>query len=283
MAVQTVRRRQFVGRSRELAALVAARTSSAQSRGAFVLVSGEAGIGKTRLVAEFLQRLDRRRARFVIRNRVLPACATTARTAAIAAIRARADHQVRAASNDHARRARSTRTRTPSAQPRNQRRRYARKSAAVRCGRRFSPVRLRATRHDRNRRGYPLGRRIDAGVSGRVGACDRLDAFHDCRDASFRRTRHECRPAPLAIAVAAGTGVASPRADAAGAPRDSELLDDVASGRERLPEGVVKDIERLSDGNPFFAEELVNDYIDRSSPSNPPGCHCRFARPSWHV
>jgi len=44
----------FVGRSDELAALNEARRGLAQSRGRVVLVGGEAGVGKTRLLAQFL-------------------------------------------------------------------------------------------------------------------------------------------------------------------------------------------------------------------------------------
>jgi DNA-binding SARP family transcriptional activator len=43
----------FIGRERELATLHAAWTRSAHGTGCFVLISGEAGVGKTRLTAEF--------------------------------------------------------------------------------------------------------------------------------------------------------------------------------------------------------------------------------------
>lgn len=55
--------RAFIGRSSELAELENARRSLAQSRGSLLLLGGEAGIGKTRLLAEFLARSKGGRAR----------------------------------------------------------------------------------------------------------------------------------------------------------------------------------------------------------------------------
>ncbi len=44
----------FVGREAELASLAAAGRAAAEGRGGLVIVAGETGVGKTRLVAEFL-------------------------------------------------------------------------------------------------------------------------------------------------------------------------------------------------------------------------------------
>jgi len=60
---QTAVGRAFIGRSSELAELENARRSLAQSRGSLLLLGGEAGIGKTRLLAEFLARSKVGRAR----------------------------------------------------------------------------------------------------------------------------------------------------------------------------------------------------------------------------
>jgi predicted ATPase/DNA-binding NarL/FixJ family response regulator len=48
--------RQFIGRAEALAALETARRNLAQSRGSAVLLSGETGIGKSRLLARFIER-----------------------------------------------------------------------------------------------------------------------------------------------------------------------------------------------------------------------------------
>src|SRR5918996_5329231 len=48
--------RRFVGRAAELAALEAALAAAAEGRPEVVLVGGEAGVGKTRLVAELADR-----------------------------------------------------------------------------------------------------------------------------------------------------------------------------------------------------------------------------------
>ena len=68
MVSARVRSGVMVGRERELAELTRARRESAASRGALVVISGEAGIGKTRLVDDFLETLrSERRARHLVR------------------------------------------------------------------------------------------------------------------------------------------------------------------------------------------------------------------------
>jgi DNA-binding NarL/FixJ family response regulator len=55
----------LIGRDRELDALHAARNGLARSRAAFVLIGGEAGIGKSRLLAQFVRGAGDRRARTI--------------------------------------------------------------------------------------------------------------------------------------------------------------------------------------------------------------------------
>ena len=57
--------RPFVGRTQELADLVSALEDAASSRGSLVLLTGEPGIGKTRLMSEFAQVAGQRGARLV--------------------------------------------------------------------------------------------------------------------------------------------------------------------------------------------------------------------------
>lgn len=61
MLVQSLVSPVFVGRSEELRALHEARRALAQSQGAIVLIGGEAGIGKSRLLGQFLAHLARDR------------------------------------------------------------------------------------------------------------------------------------------------------------------------------------------------------------------------------
>src|SRR5215467_11422144 len=65
-ATQPIRCRTFIGRRSELAALGERWKALAQSSGSFVLISGEAGIGKTRLLDEYLERVRDRRSRNVV-------------------------------------------------------------------------------------------------------------------------------------------------------------------------------------------------------------------------
>jgi DNA-binding CsgD family transcriptional regulator len=62
MLVPSLSSRRLIGRSEELEALADARRALANGRGAVVLVGGEAGIGKTRLLAEFARGLSGGRA-----------------------------------------------------------------------------------------------------------------------------------------------------------------------------------------------------------------------------
>jgi len=68
---QSVRCRAFVGRRKELAALDERRKALAKSSGSFVLVTGEAGIGKTRLLNEFLELVRDRRSRNIVNTECL--------------------------------------------------------------------------------------------------------------------------------------------------------------------------------------------------------------------
>jgi DNA-binding NarL/FixJ family response regulator len=56
----------FVGRQRELTFLIERRRDLAQAHGGFVLVGGDAGIGKSRLVREFLDRTGKSRGRVAV-------------------------------------------------------------------------------------------------------------------------------------------------------------------------------------------------------------------------
>ena len=71
MAADSIRFRHFLGRASELDALKDARKSLAKSSGSFVLISGEAGIGKTRLLSEFIERADSRRTRNLVNTECL--------------------------------------------------------------------------------------------------------------------------------------------------------------------------------------------------------------------
>src|SRR5579859_3004697 len=71
MIGRSIRCRTFVGRRKQLAELDDARKCLAKSSGSFVLVTGEAGIGKTRLLNEFLGFSHDRRAKNVVNTECL--------------------------------------------------------------------------------------------------------------------------------------------------------------------------------------------------------------------
>jgi DNA-binding NarL/FixJ family response regulator len=61
----------LIGRDRELELLHAARRALAKSQPAFVLIGGEAGIGKSRLLAQFVRSFNDRRARTIVSTECL--------------------------------------------------------------------------------------------------------------------------------------------------------------------------------------------------------------------
>ena len=61
----------LIGRERELEVLNAARRGLAQSQAAFVLIGGEAGIGKSRLLAQFTRGAGDRRSRTILATECL--------------------------------------------------------------------------------------------------------------------------------------------------------------------------------------------------------------------
>jgi DNA-binding NarL/FixJ family response regulator len=61
----------LIGRDRELELLHAARRALAKSQPAFVLIGGDAGIGKSRLLAQFLRGMSDRRARTIVSTECL--------------------------------------------------------------------------------------------------------------------------------------------------------------------------------------------------------------------
>ena len=69
--------RRFVGRAEELRALRAVKHDLASGRGGIALIGGTAGIGKSRLLAEFLQTVDGGRAPLVVRTECLEYGGTT--------------------------------------------------------------------------------------------------------------------------------------------------------------------------------------------------------------
>ena len=263
MVGQSVRCRIFVGRRTELAALEAARRALAKSSGSFMLVAGEAGIGKTRLLTEFLALAGSRRARNLVNTEcaqhtvqpfgpirsILRALVPTIRLSDLSTPILLALAQV-----------------IPEELPRDV---VARNADVVLekeplfsallgflrlvCTKRATLVTIEDIHWcDRSTLEFLtyLVHRIDGMRLLVVATCrsDELAANEPLlaslsplfREPHFNRVVLE----PLL-------------------PREIRaLVDGALEGRHLLPEPVARDIERRSEGNPFFAEELVKDFIE---------------------
>ncbi|HEY5427238.1 MAG TPA: AAA family ATPase [Candidatus Tumulicola sp.] len=266
MVVESVRCRQFVGRVDELEVLENARKSLAQSSGSFVLISGEAGIGKTRLLTEFLERLERGRARNVVNCECLyrgqqpmgplraflralvpgvdlERLGPTVLGALVQTIPDRLPPRVVEAHG----------------------------GAVLEKDRLFAAVlelldvvcAKRATVLTVEDIHWADGSTLEflSYVAHRMKSM-RLLIVATCRSEELDAGEELLSSlSPLLRESTLRHVTLEPLAR----PEIRAVVDGAAAGRGDLPEKVVLDIERLSEGNPFFAEELVNVYIDRAT------------------
>ncbi|MEO6836124.1 MAG: AAA family ATPase [Candidatus Tumulicola sp.] len=266
-----MRCRQFVGRVGELAALESARKSLAKSSGSFVLISGEAGIGKTRLLTEFLEGLDRRRARHVVNTECLQR-AQQPLGPLRAFLRALVPH-VELADLSGAVLGALVQT-VPDRLPRGVV--EAHSGIALEKDRLFAAV-LELLHY----------------VCAKRATILTVEDVHWADDSTLEFLGYVARRMqPMRLLV-----IATYRSDELGAneglllglspllresavrrvtleplapPEIRALVHGAAAGRAALPETVALNIEHLSEGNPFFAEELVNDYVEHSGPRSGP-------------
>ncbi len=266
MVGQSVRCRIFVGRQKELAALDEARKSLAQSSGSFVLISGEAGIGKTRLLNEFLGLAHNRRARNVVNTECLQGAQqplgpirslvrTLAPTISLTSVPPtvlRALAQV-----------------IPEELPRRVVTRNA--SFVLEKEQLFSALlaflRLVCAKRATILTVEDLHWSDDSTLEFLVYLVHRMDAMRllvvaTCRsDELAGNERLLVSMSPLFREPHLRLMTLEPLA----AREIRAVVDGTVVGRDPLPEKVAQDIEERSEGNPFFAEELVKDFIEHGS------------------
>ncbi|MDQ2865648.1 MAG: AAA family ATPase [Candidatus Eremiobacteraeota bacterium] len=266
MVGRSLRCRRFVGRVDELGALEKARKSLGKSSGSFALISGEAGIGKTRLLTEFLEGIENRRARNLINTECLQKAQQPFGPvrALLRALAPKLDFE-----------------RLP--------------PTALRTLIQFIPEHLPHGIVSTND-GFSLEKEpLLAGVFELLQiVCAKRATILTVEDIHWadgstldflqyiaRRIRHT-RLLVVATYRSDERGTNDDFIDAI-APllRESTLqrieleplrraevralVEGVVDGKHCLLEPAVLDIERLSEGNPFFAEELVNHYLERSA------------------
>jgi DNA-binding NarL/FixJ family response regulator len=268
MIGRSIRCRTFVGRRKELAELDDARKWLAKSSGSFVLITGEAGIGKTRLLNEFLGLSHDRRARNVVNTECLqraqqplgPVRALVRSLVQLVALAEMPSPVLRALVQV-----------MPEELPRDlvdEHSRFALEKdqlfasllAFLRliCAKRATLLTIEDIHWSDESTIDFLSYLVNRMESMRllvVATCradelerdERLLASmaHVFRARCIRRVALDPLPAAEIRAVVDGT------------------LD----GRDPLPEPVMRDIEQRSEGNPFFAEELVKDYVEQGSPN----------------
>ena len=268
MIGQSVRCRVFIGRRDELAALEGARKALAKSCGSFMLISGEAGIGKTRLLTEFLGLAHNRRARHVVNTECLQSAQQP-----LGPIRALMRSLVSAVSLTGLPPAalRALVQVVPEELAPEVVFRY--RDFVLEKEQLFSAL-LAFLRHVCARRATILTVEdlhwSDASTLEFLGyVANRMDAMRLLIVATCRSDELE-RNEPLLASMSQlfrGRSVRRVMLEPFVSRDIRAVVEGTLDGRDALPEDVARDIERLSEGNPFFAEELVKDFIERAGGS----------------
>jgi len=265
MIGRSIRCRTFVGRHKELAELEDARKWLSKSSGSFVLITGEAGIGKTRLLNEFLGLSHNRRARNVVNTECLqraqqPLGPVRALVRALVPLVALADMPPPVL--------RALVQVMPEELPRDlvdEHSRFALEKDQLFasllaflkriCAKRATLVTIEDIHWSDESTidflSYIVNRmestRLLVVATCRADELERDERLLASMSQMFRARcirRVELDPLPAAEIRA--------------------VVDGTLDGRDTLPEPVIRDIEQRSEGNPFFAEELVKHYVERS-------------------
>lgn len=263
MVGHPIRCRVFVGRRAELAALDGARKALARSSGSFLLVSGEAGIGKTRLLSEFTSMSNDRRARNLVNTECLHRGQQP-----LGPIRSLARSLVQTAGVAGAPMSalRALAQIVPEELPAQ--------VAAENAGVVLEKEQLYAALLDFLR--YVCAKRATVITIEDIHWADestlqflnylapRLDHMRLLIVATCRSDDLETNEALVASMAQLLRAPSFQRVTLEPfAPREiREVVRGSLQDRERLSELAMRDIESRSEGNPFFAEELVKDYVE---------------------
>lgn len=262
---QSIRCRAFIGRRRELAALDERWKALAQSSGSFVLISGEAGIGKTRLLDECLDRVRDRRGRNVVNTECIqgtqqplgPIRALASRLASTVSLAGAAPIALRALAQLIPEQLGPDVVEANAHFPLEKEQLFGAlwSFLTVICAKRSTLLTIEDIQWSDETTleflGY-LARRMDPMRLLVIATCrsDELDRNENLLASMaqlFRaRCLHRLELGPLT------------------ADEIRSIIDGTAEGHASLPEQVARDIGERSDGNPFFAEELVKHYLDHS-------------------
>jgi DNA-binding NarL/FixJ family response regulator len=264
MIGRPVRCRTFIGRRTELATLNEARKSLVKSAGSFVLVSGEAGIGKTRLLAEFLDHARNRREIAIVKTECLlgaqaplgPVRALLGEligVVPIAELPRKIWHALAQVIPDRLPRD-SVAANSDVVLEKDQL--FATLLAFLRivCSKRATVLSVEDVHWSDESTVQFLGY-----------VAQRQEQMRLLVVATYRNDEIESNSALLAsmeplLRAASSIGVAL---EPFGPGDVRAMIDGTLEGRRTIPDTVARDIERKSEGNPFFVEELVKDYIER--------------------
>jgi DNA-binding CsgD family transcriptional regulator len=234
--------RRFIGRQEELAYLHERRREASSSRGGFVFVSGEAGLGKSRLIAEFKKALAKSRVRIGVGQSLEFAQRPYG---PVLDVLARFDP--------------SAADLVPAASKREQFDAIA--QAFVRAAERSTIVAIVEDLHWADAATLELLAYLAA----------KLEATRTLIVASYRSEElHREHPAFAAIAKLARAPRAGRIELAPLNPAEMRLfIDDALEGVELTPE-TRQAVARASDGNPFFTEELLKSAVERIAAEQAP-------------
>ncbi|HLJ84405.1 MAG TPA: AAA family ATPase, partial [Candidatus Eremiobacteraceae bacterium] len=264
MIGRPVRCRTFVGRRAELATLNQARKSLVKSAGSFVLVSGEAGIGKTRLLAEFLDHARNRREIAIVKTECLQGAQATLGpvrallrellgVVAIAELPRKIWHALAQVIPDSLSRDSNAAT-SDVVLEKDQL--FATLLAFLRivCSKRATVLSVEDVHWSDESTLQFLGY-----------VALRQEQLRLLVIATYRNDEMESNPSLLASMAPLLRAPASVRIslEPFGPGDVRAVIDGTLDGHRTIPDAVARDIERRSEGNPFFVEELVKDFIER--------------------
>ncbi|GEM_PF-932741 len=270
MVGESVRCRSFIGRHKELSALVDARKALGQSNGSFVLISGEAGIGKSRLLTEFIALSHEGRARNLVSSECLQRAGRPLgpiRSAVRSLLsRVRFEDLEKVVSRALA---------------------QILPEFMAEMGRSSSEVTL-----EKDELFEALFTFFKAVCAKRATVlmvedihwadestleflhylARRLDGTRLLILATFR-TDELARDEPLLLSLSPlfrEPSLRHIRVQPLGLGELHELIESTLDGHAPIPPPAFQDIEQRSEGNPFFAEELVKDYLERDAHKTKP-------------
>jgi DNA-binding CsgD family transcriptional regulator len=271
MVADSLRCLAFIGRQRELSALVEARKSLSKSSGSFVLLSGDAGIGKSRLLSEFVTTSRGGRERHLLTTECLQRAGHT-----LGPVRSAVRHLITEIKPEAVSKpiARALAQLAPDDVPPDLKAAHG-TTTALEKDELFEALvaffRLVCARRAVVWTIEDIHWADDSTIEFLEYLAHRLAAMRLLVVATLRSDELDGRrPTHPAIGqLQREPALRNIRLKPLTVRELDELIAETLKGHAELPPHVIRDIEARSEGNPLFAEELVKDSVERDPATRP--------------